>query len=375
MARIELKNISKIYPNKVEAVKNISFTAEDGEFIVLVGPSGCGKTTILRMIAGLENITTGELFFDAQLVNDIEPKNRDVGMVFQEYALYPHLNVFENIAFPLKVKNKKNKFGKKQINDIVVKVAEQIDLVDLLKRKPKELSGGQRQRVALGRAIVRQPRFFLFDEPLSNLDAKLRVLMRQEILALQRKLGITAIYVTHDQTEAMTMGSKIAVIKNGELQQFGTPDEIYNNPTNTFVADFIGTPHINLFDCFLKNSIFFENNSNFSIDGKPILMNENFKNKQIVTEKNYTIGIRPENIFIGQNNSNDNYGNNKVMNFEIIIDDVEFLGNEQIIYFTTGATQKRIRTIEKLKFSINDRIICHFHYKDFLIFDENGNRI
>lgn len=375
MARIELKNISKTYPNKVEAVKNVSFTANDGEFIVLVGPSGCGKTTILRMIAGLEEITTGELLFDALLVNDVEPKNRDVGMVFQEYALYPHLTVFENIAFPLKVKNKENKFNKKQINDIVVKVAEQTDLVDLLKRKPKELSGGQRQRVALGRAIVRQPRFFLFDEPLSNLDAKLRVLMRQEILSLQRKLGITSIYVTHDQTEAMTMGSKIAVIKDGELQQFGTPEEVYNNPVNTFVADFIGTPHINLFNCFFKDFTFFENNSDFFVDGKSFL-----RNKQMIADKNYTLGIRPENIFVGQNENNyDNYDNyddnNGAINFGITIDNVEFLGNEQIIYFTTGATQKRIRTTEKLKFAINDKITCHFHYKDFLIFDENGNRI
>jgi multiple sugar transport system ATP-binding protein len=254
MATIELRNISKSFQAGIDAVKDVSFVAEEGEFIVLVGPSGCGKTTILRMIAGLEEITNGELLINDIVANNFEPMDRNIGMVFQEYALYPHLSVFDNLAFPLKVQSRfakkihSTKLNKEEIKKLVLDVAEHLELINLIHRKPKELSGGQRQRVALGRAIIRQPDLFLFDEPLSNLDARLRILMRQEIISLQRKYGITSIYVTHDQTEAMTMGSKIAVMKDGVLQQFDTPYNIYHRPINKFVADFIGMPSMNFFN-------------------------------------------------------------------------------------------------------------------------------
>ena len=365
MAKIELKNISKIFPNGVEAVKNVSFSAEDGEFIVLVGPSGCGKTTILRMIAGLEEITEGELLFDGKIVNNFEPKARNIGMVFQEYALYPHLTVFENIAFPLNILKKTDKsLSKEKIKNQVLEIAEQLELTQLLKRKPKELSGGQRQRVALGRAIIRQPNFFLFDEPLSNLDAKLRVLMRQEIISLQRKYGITSIYVTHDQTEAMTMGTKIAVMKDGVLQQFDTPFEIYNNPANIFVADFIGSPQINFFDGIFNETHFTENNSDFKIDNSSLNIAKKIKN-----HSKYILALRPENIKIGKNFD---YG---FVNFSTVVENVEFLGNELIIYFRTGNTSKRIKTFPNQDIKVGDLIDCHFNTNSLLFFSQNGKRM
>ena len=398
MAKIELKNISKIYPNGVEAVKNVSFSAENGEFIVLVGPSGCGKTTILRMIAGLEEITKGDLLFDGKIMNDEEPKSRNIGMVFQEYALYPHLTVFENIAFPLKVLKKtdssKKILSKENIKNQVLEIAEQLELTQLLKRKPKELSGGQRQRVALGRAIIRQPKLFLFDEPLSNLDAKLRVLMRQEIISLQRKFGITSIYVTHDQTEAMTMGTKIAVIKDGVLQQFDTPFVIYNNPANIFVADFIGSPHINFFDGTFSDSCFIEENSDFKIEKSLLNCNEkicrdchaeaarndgNIANRHCEPQalqsffKNNSkiiLGLRPENIKLGQNFATG------FINFSTVIANIEFLGNELIIYFRTGKNSlKRIQTSPNQNLKIGDKIDCNFDVRSLLFFDENGVRM
>jgi multiple sugar transport system ATP-binding protein len=242
VAEVVFKDVDKVYANGVQAVKDLSLEAHDGEFLVLVGPSGCGKTTALRMVAGLEEITDGELSIGGRVVNDLTPKERDVAMVFQNYALYPHLSVAENIAFGLRLR----KTPKKVIDERVVWAAKLLDLVPYLGRRPKELSGGQRQRVAMGRAIVRQPQAFLMDEPLSNLDAKLRVQMRADISRLQRDLQTTTIYVTHDQVEAMTMGDRVAVMSGGVLQQVDAPQRLFDNPANLFVAGFIGTPPMNL---------------------------------------------------------------------------------------------------------------------------------
>lgn len=241
MAKVELKGIGKVYDGNVRAVTDSNITIEDKEFCVFVGPSGCGKSTTLRMIAGLEDITEGKLLIDGKEMNDVPPKDRDIAMVFQNYALYPHMSVYDNMAFGLKIR----KMDKAEIDRRVKEAAAQLDLTQYLNRKPKALSGGQRQRVAVGRAIVRQPKVFLFDEPLSNLDAKLRVTMRAEIAALHNRLQATIIYVTHDQIEAMTLGDKIVVMKDGVIQQIGAPLYLYNNPINKFVAGFIGTPPMN----------------------------------------------------------------------------------------------------------------------------------
>ncbi|MEZ0346316.1 MAG: ABC transporter ATP-binding protein [Infirmifilum sp.] len=244
MVRVKLENVSKAFRGGVDAVKNINLEVQDKEFVVLLGPSGCGKTTTLLMIAGVYKPTTGYIYFDDQVVNDLEPKDRNIGMVFQSYALYPHMTVFENIAFPLKLK----KLPRQEIESRVREVAALLHIEDLLQRKPGQLSGGQQQRVALARAIVKQPQLFLMDEPLSNLDAKIRVEVRAELKRLQRELGITTIYVTHDQAEAMSLADRVAVLNKGELQQYSTPEELYNNPANTFVASFIGSPPANLLD-------------------------------------------------------------------------------------------------------------------------------
>ena len=244
MATVQLKHICKVYDGGVKAVNDVNIDIQDKEFVVLVGPSGCGKSTTLRMIAGLEDITSGELLIDGKLVNDVPPKDRDIAMVFQNYALYPHMTVYDNMAFGLKIR----KFSKEEIDRRVRAAAEILEITELLDRKPKALSGGQRQRVAVGRAIVRQPKVFLFDEPLSNLDAKLRVQMRAEISALHHRLQATMIYVTHDQVEALTMADKIVVMKFGVVQQIGKPLELYNEPQNKFVAGFIGSPPMNFLE-------------------------------------------------------------------------------------------------------------------------------
>ena len=248
MASLSLKGIGKRYPNGFEAVKDFNLEIEDQEFIIFVGPSGCGKSTTLRMIAGLEEITTGDLFIDGKRMNEVEPKDRDIAMVFQNYALYPHMTVFDNMAFGLKLR----KVPKEEIEQKVLEAAKILDLEQLLDRRPKALSGGQRQRVAMGRAIVRNPKVFLMDEPLSNLDAKLRVQMRAEIASLHQRLGATIIYVTHDQTEAMTLGTRIVVLKDGVIQQVDTPKKLYNEPQNLFVAGFIGSPQMNFIDAVCK---------------------------------------------------------------------------------------------------------------------------
>ena len=311
MARVELKNVTKIYDSKKVIIDNVNLTVEDKEFLVLVGSSGCGKSTLLRMIAGLEDITKGEIFIDEKCVNNVHPKDRDIAFVFQNYALYPHMSVYDNMAFPLKMR----KLSKKDIDTKVKEAAEILDLTELLNRKPKQLSGGQRQRVALGRAIVRNPKVFLMDEPLSNLDAKLRVQMRAEIKKLHKKLQTTFIYVTHDQTEALTMGDRIAVIDKGIIQQIGTPLEVYNNPVNKFVGGFLGSPAMNFILCdIIDNAI--------TLNEIKIPLNEN--QKEIIKDKKQVIvGIRPEKF----NTENCN------VELKATVEISEMLGNSQIIYF------------------------------------------
>ena len=292
MASLSLKNICKVYPNGFEAVKDFNLEVEDQEFIIFVGPSGCGKSTTLRMIAGLEEISSGEFYIDGKLMNDVEPKDRDIAMVFQNYALYPHMTVFDNMAFGLKLR----KVPKDEIKRKVEEAAKILDLEKLLDRKPKALSGGQRQRVAMGRAIVRNPKVFLMDEPLSNLDAKLRVQMRSEIASLHNRLKATIIYVTHDQTEAMTLGTRIVVLKDGVIMQVDSPQKLYNEPNNLFVAGFIGSPQMNFIDtkCKVegdKVSLTFDNTTIVLPPAKAKKLADAGCNGKTVV-----MGIRPEDI-------------------------------------------------------------------------------
>ncbi|MER3442910.1 MAG: glycerol-3-phosphate ABC transporter ATP-binding protein [Meiothermus sp.] len=290
MAKIRLENIYKRYSAKVTAVKDFNLETEDGEFVVFVGPSGCGKTTTLRMIAGLEDISEGRLYIGERLVNDVPPKDRDIAMVFQNYALYPHMNVYDNMAFGLKLR----RVPKDEIDRRVKEAARIIKIDHLLHRKPRELSGGQRQRVAMGRAIVREPKVFLFDEPLSNLDAKLRVEMRAEIAKLTRRLGVTTVYVTHDQVEAMTLGHRIVVMKDGEIQQTDTPLNLYDFPENKFVAGFIGSPSMNFIRARVESQ---GTDTYFVIEGQRIKANATLAaNLKAYNGKEVWMGIRPEHI-------------------------------------------------------------------------------
>ena len=294
MATVKLVNIKKIYDGKTEAVHNVNLEIQDNEFVVLVGPTGCGKSTTLRMIAGLETISSGELYIDDKLMNYVEPKDRDIAMVFQNYALYPHMSVHDNIAFALESLHLKKAAVEEKINT----AAKILDIEDLLDRKPKQLSGGQRQRVAIGRAIVRNPKVMLMDEPLSNLDAKLRNQMRAEILKLRKQIKTTFVYVTHDQTEAMTLGDRIVVMRDGWILQVGTPEEVFNNPANVFVASFIGSPQMNFFKGELE-----EDNGNYSVLVHGIRVNLG-KEKQDRLRKNnihsqsITVGIRPDHLVV-----------------------------------------------------------------------------
>lgn len=296
MANVTLKGINKIFGKDIVAVKDFNLEVADKEFVVLVGPSGCGKSTTLRMVAGLEEIVSGELYIGDKLVNDMEPKDRDIAMVFQNYALYPHMTVYENMAFALKMR----KLKKSEIDEKVRQAAEILDIMDLLQRKPKALSGGQRQRVAIGRAIVRHPQVFLMDEPLSNLDAKLRNLMRAELIKLRQRLDTTFIYVTHDQIEAMTLGDRIVIMKDGIIQQIGTPQEVFDNPINIFVAGFIGSPQMNFFDAHLEYA---GSKYEINLDKTAIELPENIQKRLKEREQksqDIIIGIRPEHIELAQ---------------------------------------------------------------------------
>ncbi len=294
MAEVKLRNVKKQYDNGFVAVHDFNLEIKDKEFIVLVGPSGCGKSTTLRMIAGLEDISDGEITIGENVVNDMEPKDRDIAMVFQNYALYPHMSVYENIAFGLRLRRVPNE----EVHEKVCHAAEILGITELLGRKPKQLSGGQRQRVAIGRAIVRVPKVFLMDEPLSNLDAKLRNQMRAEIIMLREKIQTTFVYVTHDQTEAMTLGDRIVIMKDGYVMQVGTPQELFNHPANIFVAGFIGTPQMNFFDAELKKK---DGKYYACVEGSviavPEYISESLSKKKNIPEK-VTMGVRPENLII-----------------------------------------------------------------------------
>jgi multiple sugar transport system ATP-binding protein len=326
MAEVKLDDVSKVYDAKVTAVKNVNVTINDKEFVVLVGPSGCGKSTVLRMIAGLEEISSGTVSIDGKVVNDVAPKDRDIAMVFQNYALYPHMTVYENLAFGLKLR----KYDKKEIDVRVQHAAKILGIAGYLDRKPKALSGGQRQRVALGRAIVRQPKVFLFDEPLSNLDANLRVQMRTEISRLHHRLQTTMIYVTHDQIEAMSMGDRIVVMKDGVVQQVDSPLTIYHHPVNRFVAGFIGSPTMN----FMSGTAVKEKDWQFRQDGTsfrlPVTEAAAAKFPPLAGGR-VTLGIRPEHIYAGKP-----AGITSLAAFTANIDVVEPVGNEIFVYFSTG---------------------------------------
>jgi multiple sugar transport system ATP-binding protein len=326
MAEVLFKNVKKVYEGNVVAVQDVNLKVEDKEFVVLVGPSGCGKSTTLRMLAGLEEITEGDIFIDGIRINDKAPKDRDIAMVFQNYALYPHMTVEDNISFGLRLRN----YPKEEIRRRVAEASAILGLDEYLHRRPKALSGGQRQRVAIGRVIVRKPKVFLFDEPLSNLDAKLRVQMRSEIIKLHSRLKVTSLYVTHDQIEAMTMGDKIVVMNNKLIQQIGTPMEVYRQPVNKFVAGFIGNPPMNFLNAMVK-----EQGGAFTVDFKDFQMKvpAEFNEKiRPYTGKNIIFGVRPDDIFdrtVYQGQTDGNVGNGNV---EI----VEQLGSEMLVYFATA---------------------------------------
>jgi multiple sugar transport system ATP-binding protein len=330
MAEVKLEHVHKVYEGKVTAVRDVNVTIKDKEFVVLVGPSGCGKSTALRMIAGLEEISQGVISIDGKVMNDVPPKDRDIAMVFQNYALYPHMSVYENLAFGLKLR----KYDKAEIESRVQHAANILGIDKYLDRKPKALSGGQRQRVALGRAIVRRPKVFLFDEPLSNLDANLRVQMRTEISRLHHQLQTTMIYVTHDQIEAMSMGDRIVVMKDGVVQQVDSPLNIYHHPVNRFVAGFIGSPTMNFMDGVISSNgqpagkLFFkQNTSNFALPVSSMFEPRlgSYGNKSI------TLGIRPEHIHARKPS-----GIDTLTPFKANIEVVEPVGNEIFVYFSTG---------------------------------------
>ena len=338
MGAIDIKSAGKIYPNGTRALEDVNITINDGEFVVLVGPSGCGKTTLLRMVAGLEDITEGEISIGDKTVNDVAPKDRDIAMVFQNYALYPHMSVFDNMAFSLKLR----KLPKDEIEQKVKEAAKTLEISELLDRKPKALSGGQRQRVAMGRAIVRNPQAFLMDEPLSNLDAKLRVQMRAELGQLHTQLQTTTLYVTHDQVEAMTMGDRVAVIRKGELQQIDTPREIYLKPKNIFVAGFIGSPSMNFVYANVgvnKNSIQLNfGNDQVEYKGEKLGELKAFENKEIV------MGIRPEAFEDG------NYANASEFSesIKVSVSLLEQLGSDSYIHFYKDIKPVQTEAIEEI---------------------------
>ena len=367
MASLSFKHIYKKYPGGVTAVSDFCLEVKDKEFIILVGPSGCGKSTTLRMIAGLEEITEGELHIGDTLVNDIAPKDRDIAMVFQNYALYPHMSVFENMAFGLKLR----KTPKEEIKRRVEEAGRILDISHLLDRKPKALSGGQRQRVALGRAIVREPKVFLLDEPLSNLDAKLRAAMRTEITKLHKKLGTTFIYVTHDQVEAMTMASRIVVMKDGLIQQVDTPQNLYDMPCNVFVAGFIGTPQMN----FINATLTKENNEvyvNFETC-KFKLPTEKASNEalQEYIGKEVILGVRPECI----HDEPMYLSSLEDWTTDVNVDVTELMGAETYLYLTLGETNLISRVSSRTKAKSGDTIKVAFDISHAHIFDKETEKV
>ncbi|NLZ61307.1 MAG: sn-glycerol-3-phosphate ABC transporter ATP-binding protein UgpC [Acholeplasmataceae bacterium] len=358
MATLSFRNLNKVYDNGVQAVFDFSLEVKDKEFIVFVGPSGCGKSTTLRMVAGLEEITQGELYIDDVLVNDVAPKDRNIAMVFQSYALYPHMTVYDNMAFGLKLR----KMPKDQIEARVKNAAYILGLQDYLKRKPKALSGGQRQRVALGRAIVRDAKVFLMDEPLSNLDAKLRVAMRAELIKLHERLEVTTIYVTHDQIEAMTMATRIVVMKDGRIQQIGTPKEIYDNPNNMFVGGFIGTPAMN----FLKGEV--KKDGFFYVEALKLKVPEEkfelIKTKNLI-ETPIILSIRPEDLH-DDSASLTKYADSKA---SLTVDVAELLGAETNIHISIGDASIIAKVDARSDLHIGDKLELAFNMDKCHFFD------
>lgn len=357
MADVVLKHIDKVYENGVQAVFDFNLEIKDKEFIVFVGPSGCGKSTTLRMIAGLEEITAGELYIDDLLCNDVQAKDRDIAMVFQSYALYPHMSVYENMAFGLKVR----KLPKDEIDARIQNAAKILEITEYLNRKPKQLSGGQRQRVALGRAIVRNAKVFLMDEPLSNLDAKLRVQMRSEIIKLHDDLQATMIYVTHDQTEAMTMADRIVVMKDGYIQQIGSPKEIYDNPDNMFVASFIGSPATNFINGTYKDGKFMFEDTEVKV---PEMYHKDMKD---YNGKEVVMGVRPED-FHAEMIVEETF---RPARYDLYVDFVELLGHEYILHGMIGdnkvvakiPARDKVKAYEHVTLSI-DMAKVHFFDKE-----------
>lgn len=360
MAGILLKNVTKIYPNKFKALENLDLEIKDKEFLVLVGSSGCGKSTILRIIAGLESVADGTVNIGDKVVNNVSPKDRNIAMVFQDYALYPHMNVYENMAFSLKLK----KVKKNEIKEKILAVAKKLEIEECLYKKPATLSGGQKQRVALGRAIIRDPEVFLFDEPLSNIDAKLRTQMRIELIRLHRQLKTTFVYVTHDQTEAMTMGERIVVMKDGKIQQIDTPENLYNNPNNIFTASFIGLPQMNFISGRLKN----ENDARMFIE-LDCVANKSYELKNtydFYDNRQITVGVRPEKLFIKKNNER----LDDVIVFENCeVEAVEMLGAEQLVYFNFNGAKLISKVFDDIKIIKNDRLSLFCNTNDIHIFD------
>ena len=362
MAELSLRHIDKVYDNNVQAVFDFNLEIKDKEFIVFVGPSGCGKSTTLRMIAGLEDITAGEFYIDGKLMNDVEPKNRDIAMVFQSYALYPHMSVYDNMAFGLQLR----KTPKDEIDKRVKEAARILEITDYLDRKPKALSGGQRQRVALGRAIVRNAKVFLMDEPLSNLDAKLRVQMRSEIIKLHERIGATSIYVTHDQTEAMTMADRIVVMKAGYIQQIGTPKEIYNNPANMFVAGFLGAPATNFIHGTYADGI-------FTAGDHKIQVPDMFQDKMTAYNgKKVIMGIRPEDMH-AEGIVAQTYPSAR---FTFHIDVAELLGHEYILHGTYNGESMSAKIASRLEAKGHEDLDLTMDLSKIHFFDpETENRI
>jgi sn-glycerol 3-phosphate transport system ATP-binding protein len=358
MKSIRVSELYKSYDQENSVVTDVNFQINEGEFFVLVGPSGCGKSTILRMIAGLETISRGDLFIGDSRANKLTPSERDLSMVFQNYALYPHLSVKENIIFGLHVK----KISKKEREIRCKEAADMLQLADYLHRKPRELSGGQRQRVALARAIVSRSPICLMDEPLSNLDAKLRAHMRTEIKQIQRSLGITMVYVTHDQTEAMTMGDRIMVLKDGEVQQIGTPLQVYNKPNNPFVATFIGNPPMNM-----QKAAFNQDSQELSIEGlKPYKIKKDFGE---FLPESILVGIRPESIKLADENTPFD------QRFLVEVLNVEILGNDTLIAFRIAGKEWFMRLNGQWYISIGDRIPVTFSYEHVAVFDESTEEL
>ena len=367
MASLSLQHINKTYPNGFEAVKDFNLEIEDKEFIIFVGPSGCGKSTTLRMVAGLEEITSGVLKIGDRVVNDVEPKDRDIAMVFQNYALYPHMTVYDNMAFGLKLR----KVPKDQIDKMVKEAAKILDLDKLLDRKPKALSGGQRQRVAMGRAIVRDPKVFLMDEPLSNLDAKLRVQMRIEISKLHQRLGATIIYVTHDQTEAMTLGTRIVVMKDGVVQQVDTPQNLDNYPDNLFVAGFIGSPQMNFMDAQVE----VKGNDVKLVVGEFSIKLPADKAKKLIdggyAGKTVTMGIRPENVYDSEEfikSSPDTVIESKIRVYEL-------LGAEVFLYFDVEGYNMTARVNPQTTARTGDTVRFALDATKIHVFDKETEKV